>query len=172
MAQPHMEELAGALQAAIQREVENVPAPGGMEAIGARLDRLLQQHHQMQDTINLDREEINRRLDLHHEEINRRLDLHREEINRRLDLHREELNRRFDLIPMRIYNRTRGDNDVLDGRDRRIPDEFPNTLNLLRAASRNQCNALADHLDIQFRHRNMTVNERRQEIANFLGVHL
>ncbi|KIK26779.1 hypothetical protein PISMIDRAFT_675716, partial [Pisolithus microcarpus 441] len=63
MAQPHMQELAGALQTAIQREVEvfDVPALGGMEAINARLDRLFQQHHQMQDAINLDRQEMYRR---------------------------------------------------------------------------------------------------------------
>lgn len=73
---------------------------------------------------------------------------------------------------MQVYNHLQGDNGVLGGRDGCIPNELPNTLNALRAANRNQCNALARHLNIPFPHHNMTVRERRQEIAKFLGIHL
>lgn len=136
MAQPNIQELAGGLRT-VSREVErfeNTPALGGMDAVNARLDRLLQQLHLLQDTM-------------------------------------QGMNQCLDLIQMKIYNHSQGDDGVLDGRDGRIPNELPNTLNALRAANRNQCNVLARHLDIPFPH-HMTVKERRQQIANFLGVHL
>ncbi|KAI6114392.1 hypothetical protein F5141DRAFT_1213583 [Pisolithus sp. B1] len=154
MAQPNIQELVGSLRT-ITREVErfeNVPALGGLEAVNARLDRLFQQHHQIQDTIN---------------EVQGTLNEVRDTINQ----DRQEMFRRLNLLPMRMYNRSRGDNGVLDGRDGRIPDEFPNTLGALRAANRNECDALARHLNIRLRG-NMRIQERRQEIAQFLGVHL
>ncbi|KAI5982059.1 hypothetical protein EDD15DRAFT_2203332 [Pisolithus albus] len=136
MAELNVRRLAGGVRTVLHEleRVENIPAPGGIVAVNARVDRVFEELNDIRNTM-------------------------------------QGFERRLGLMPMQLYNLLQGDNGILDDLEGRIPNELPNTLNALRTANRNQCDALADHLDIPLQH-NLPVNERRRQIANFLGVRL
>lgn len=151
-----MDNLANAIRG-IAEEIDRLDVPGlvgGVEDLHARIDRVLQQQYLMQERVH----------GLHGE-------LHNSEERLRQEIHnfQRETRQELSLLPMKSFNLSRNDDETLWGRYGHIPDPYPNTINALRTANTNQLNALAVYLEIQFR-RNMTVNQRRAEIARFLGV--
>ncbi|KAI6039336.1 hypothetical protein EDC04DRAFT_2686312 [Pisolithus marmoratus] len=156
-----MNDIANAFRALAQ-EFDGLDAPGlgaGMEGLNTQIDLILEQQHHLQESVNGLRDEVR----------GIRQDVHgiRQEVHGVFQGVQQEIT----LLPRKLYNLSRNDDEILEGRVGPIPEPHPNTVNALRAANRNQLNGLAKYLGIPLR-RNMTIGQRREEIARFLGVHI